>query len=666
MTAHPTQASTKNSTSLLSQLDGLNATQLRRLLVEQLTRQKLGLYWEADSIERDRALNAQVVLPRVVAGLCHRAAEENPAAPFESLIIEGDNFDSLRLLKATHSGKIRVIYIDPPYNTGNKDWVYNDRYVGANDRWRHSMWLEFLYRRLTLARDLLTPDGVILVSINDENRSRLELLMDEVFPGRRAGSFVWRSRSGASDAKGAGLSEDHEHVLVYSNSAFAFVGDERDESLYANPDNDARGAWTSDNLVQAKNVKDRPEAYYAIQNPENNVWYPSDPDSPWRFATVTQPSKKALNSDSIEKIIQERRILWPQKDERVRYQTLSALEAAIRNGSAPKCLRIYAQLDELKALAQTNEKVRRLCAYVKPLEEWVGREIGCGKPRYKRFLKDLRSEKTLLSSWLKSVRDEEDDSDEDFDDLLKLEVGKTGEGTALVRKIFGHKDFAYPKPLSLLKALLSQASKRDDIVLDFFAGTATTGHAVLELNAEDGGNRTFILCSSTEATTKEPDKNICRDVCAERMRRVMAGYADKPGLGGSFAYLQLDAVEPPDVAFEATAEHARALLALRTTHCALPPATGADAAVQLIARDAAAGVDTLLAFEVDDAVIETLANWPSPRLAVYSTRPDTLAELLTARGVNVNSYSLHDALMRGQARSKPVRASAPANEGSAP
>ena len=135
----------------------------------------------------------------------------------------------------------------------------------------------------------------------------------------------------------------------------------------------------------------------------------------------------------------------------------------------------------------------------------------------------------------------------------------------------------------------------------------------------------------------------------------MAGYADKPGLGGSFAYLQLDAVEPPDVAFEATAEHARALLALRATHCALQPS--ADA-VQLIARDAAAGVDTLLAFEVDDAVIETLAAWPSPRLAVYSARPDTVAELLGARGINVNSYSLHDALMRGQARSKPVRGQA--------
>jgi adenine-specific DNA-methyltransferase len=158
--------------NLLAQLNDLNAQQLRRLLVEHLTRQKLGLYWEANAIERDAALNANLVLPRLVEDWSHTPP---PLAPpplgegnvhplpagegwgggvfHRNLIIEGDNFDSLRLLKATHAGKIRVIYIDPPYNTGNKDWVYNDHYVGANDRWRHSQWLEFLYRRLTLARD---------------------------------------------------------------------------------------------------------------------------------------------------------------------------------------------------------------------------------------------------------------------------------------------------------------------------------------------------------------------------------------------------------------------------------------------------------------------------------------------------------------------------------
>jgi adenine-specific DNA-methyltransferase len=181
----------KNVGSLLGQLESLNESQLRRLLVEHLTKQKLGLTWEASAIERDAALNADLVLPRHCP-----AWSQNPEGGTRNLIIEGDNFDALRLLKATHAGKIRVIYIDPPYNTGNKDWVYNDHYVGANDRWRHSQWLEFLYRRLTLARDLLTPDGVIMVSINDENRARLELLLDEVMPGRRLGSFVWKTRSG--------------------------------------------------------------------------------------------------------------------------------------------------------------------------------------------------------------------------------------------------------------------------------------------------------------------------------------------------------------------------------------------------------------------------------------------------------------------------------------
>lgn len=179
------------STSLLESLKHLNAPQLRRLLVEHLTQQKVGLYWESSAIARDSALNANVVLPRLVPSASHAPAGTQH---HRNLIIEGDNFDSLRLLRATHAGKIRVIYIDPPYNTGNKDWVYNDKFVGANDRYRHSQWLEFLYQRLTLARELLTSDGVILVSINDENRARLELLMDEVFPGRRVGSLVWRTK----------------------------------------------------------------------------------------------------------------------------------------------------------------------------------------------------------------------------------------------------------------------------------------------------------------------------------------------------------------------------------------------------------------------------------------------------------------------------------------
>lgn len=255
--------------NLLAQLDHLNAQQLRRLLVEHLTRQKLGLYWEANAIERDAALNAHLVLPRLVLAASCRPEGMSEERAHRNFIIEGDNYDSLRLLRATHAGKIRVIYIDPPYNTGNKDWVYNDRYVGANDRWRHSRWLEFLYRRLTLARDLLTPDGAILVSINDENRARLELLMDEVFPRMRVGSLVWRKRR-ASNAAGMEhfFSDDHEHVLIYANENFEFNGSAKTWSGYSNWDDGKQDWWASDNLTLGFNAKERPNLFFPLYNPE--------------------------------------------------------------------------------------------------------------------------------------------------------------------------------------------------------------------------------------------------------------------------------------------------------------------------------------------------------------------------------------------------------------
>ena len=240
--------SAQNTHSLLEKINGYIEHELRRLLVEHLTSQKVGLYWESDSIARDLALNADVVLPRVQPDY---GSAPSSLGYHQNLIIEGDNFDSLRLLRTTHTGKIRVIYIDPPYNTGSNDWVYNDRYVGKKDRWKHSQWLEFLYQRLKLARDLLSTQGVILISINDENRDMLGLLMEEVMPGRRLGSFVWRVRSGGNDNKGALLSGNHEHVLVYGMQGFEFKGEGRDESAYGNADGDIRGDWANGDLVKA-------------------------------------------------------------------------------------------------------------------------------------------------------------------------------------------------------------------------------------------------------------------------------------------------------------------------------------------------------------------------------------------------------------------------------
>ena len=226
------------------------------------------------------------------------------------------------------------------------------------------------------------------------------------------------------------------------------------------------------------------------------------------------------------------------------------------------------------------------------------------------------------------------------------------EGARIVAEIFGDRAFNYAKPLSLIKNLLQQATRPGDIVLDFFAGSATTGHAVLELNAEDGlsgdNARRFILCSSTEATAKEPDKNLCRDVCAERIRRVLAGYHGRPGLAGDFAYLQLDRIDPADLPFEADAAHAWQLLALQRFGRVRPMPDGPVKSLG-VSGDCA----VLLCERVDDETLAALAAWPArtgvARLAIYAPRLKTLAEQLAARGIEANCYSLLDALLRGPA-----------------
>lgn len=633
---------------LLQDLNHLSAPQLRRLLAEHLAQKKLGLNWEANAIERDRALNADVVLPRLVPEASHAL---DATAGSANLIIEGDNFDSLRLLKATHAGRIRVICIDPPYNTGNKDWVYNDRFVGATDRWRHSQWLEFLYQRLTLARELLTPDGVILICINDENRARLELLMDEVMPGRRLGSFVWRTRQGSNDAKGGFLSIDHEYVLAYGNEGFEFAGSGRDETKYDNPDGDPRGDWGSQMLIQSKNAKERPEAYYPLFNPETECWYLCDPDSVWRFSSRTRPlNKKKLQSDPIEVLIEDKRILWPANEATVSYASLKELKAAIAADTAPKQFRIYRQLPELTRLAEKDAKVARLLGYIEPLENWVGRKLGLGRPRYKRFRNSLQRDRTPLSSWL---ADNADAQDEDFDDVTTLEVGMTSEGTSLVKQLLGHKDFPYAKPLSLIQGLLAQATRPGDTVLDFFAGSGTTGHAVLALNALDGGERRFILCSSTEATAKEPDKNLCRDVCAERIRRVITN----EGYDASFAYLQLDKLAPGDAPFDADCAQAFQLLTLRLGQVARP-VPPADRGVKLLVQNTGDGSLTVLCHRLNRATLDALAALPARALRVFSPRPLSVREHFEGLGRTVESLSLGQALLQGQRprRARPAQA----------
>lgn len=535
--------------------DHLSRDDLVALMERRDAARKLGLVWERDELQHDAALNDDFVLLNFDGQL------SIGAAPFENFLIEGDNFDALRYLQIAYKGRVKCIYIDPPYNTGNKDFIYNDAFVDKDDAYRHSKWLEYMFRRLSLAKNLLADDGVIFVSVDDIENAQLTLLMDQVFPGRRVGTFVWRRRSGAGDAKDWFLSVDHEYVVCYANRGFSFAGSPKNLSAYSNPDGDKRGDWINDNLVKAHNFKQRPDAFYPIENPATGVWYPGDPDNVWRFASAARLNGRKIRTKTMEQLITEKRLLWPQDDRVVVYESLQALQAAIEDGTAPRNLQVYQQLDELRRQVEAGQAPAKLLDNITPLAEWVGRKIGYGKPRYKRFAKELKSTEQPVSTWMVPAATKKGELEElSLDEVTAFTVGYTSEGTKLLSAMLGNKDFPYPKPISLIRSLIAQATEPDQghIVLDFFAGSGTTGHAVLSLNDEDGGDRSFILVSTTEANEDEPSKNVCRDITQRRLRAAIEGYSYRTktgskavaGLPGEFAYLQAKRVPRESVAID--------------------------------------------------------------------------------------------------------------------
>lgn len=599
----------------MSKYSHLSQEELINLLERRDAELKLGLNWERNSNEHESALNDDFIALDLDTALSFGAS------PYDNLLIEGDNFDALRYLKRTYTGRVKCIYIDPPYNTGNKDFIYNDNYVDKDDNFKHSKWLEYMYRRLSLAKDLLTDDGVIFVSIDDSEYGYLSLLMDQVFSDMRVGTFVWKRRSGANDSTGYFTSTDHEYVLCYANPGFSFQGIDKDFSSYNNYDDGSSDPWKRGDLTKAHAHTARPNSFYPIRNPATGVWYPANPQRVWGpiSEVFIKPGKKAPKT-TIEKLIKNNKVLFPEETRIVQYASVNELIAAIQSGTSPQYIR-----ENLFDSDAENQ------AY---LNFWVNKPIGYGSPGYKRNLSEVKRTEKPLSTWIVSPSDKSVQGNA----VTFMESGMTQEGTKLIQQMLGSKAFSYPKPLSLIKNLVKQSTGDGDIVLDFFAGSGTTGHAVLALNAEGDDERKFILVSATEATTAEPEKNVCRDVTRRRLVAAIEGYSYKTkikqesvdGVGGNFAYLVTRRIEVGHL--HADIQHEQIWHHIQQFHgYGLQPFARCQP-VQSTDTDQAR---LIYATEIDETAVKTIVEMIEKQSAVvlYSWQPELLKQRILSEQV---------------------------------
>lgn len=374
----------------------------------------------------------------------------------QNLYIEGDNLEVLKLLQTAYYRKVKMIYIDPPYNTGN-DFVYEDDFADPIQRYKeitsqttrsnpetmgrfHTNWLNMMYPRLRLAANLLRDDGVIFISIDDKEAHNLRKLCDEVFGEENfVAQFIWERAFAPVNLK-KHFSESHDYVVCYAKQFEKLVcnglkrSDEANER-YSNPDNDLRGVWTSGDLSVGPIVQ---EKVYEITTPSGRKVLPPNGYC-WRYT-----------QEKFEEAVKDNRI-------------------------------------------------------------WFGPE-GDNVPRIKRFLSDVKQGMTPMTIW------------------KHTEVGHSQSASQSLKKLFGDKAFFdYPKPVELIKRMMDLYTNKDtnDIILDFFSGSATTAHAVMQLNKEDGGNRRFIMVQLPELTDEKSEaykagyKNIC-EIGKERIRRAGA------------------------------------------------------------------------------------------------------------------------------------------------
>ena len=431
----------------INTLEGLTDKERSDLLGLLRENKTYGLVWEDKPEDVEERLREELpILTEVPERVI--ISEDNDAP--NHILIEGDNLEALAILAYTHEGKIDVIYIDPPYNTGNKDFINNDSYVDKEDSYRHSKWLSFMSRRLKIAKKLLSDRGVIFISIDDNEQAQLKLLCDEIFGADRfITNLIWQKKTGAADANGIAIIT--EYILVYcldpqnAKNIFSYNKNAFDIKRYRYTDEfeKIRGPFYYDSLDRGS-IQYSDGLNYGIEAPDGSMIFPNG-----RLSFVNDGWTWKWSKEKVE---------WGIKNKFIEIVPTNKK----KNGWAVK-YKIYLNVD--------NE----------------GNAIEKSVPY-----------KNLISG------------------ILNADAAND------IKTIFNSKAFSYAKPIELIKLFINLIANKKGIILDFFAGSGTTLHATMQLNAEDGGHRQCILVTNNE-------NNICEEVTYERNRRVIQGYTNAKG-----------------------------------------------------------------------------------------------------------------------------------------
>ena len=434
--------------------------QLVAELHELNKRKKFGLVWEDRNEDNADVLQGSIPLFKHLSKKDVLKADGDDS----NLMIVGDNLHSLSVLNYTHSKSFDVIYIDPPYNTGNSDFVYNDKYVKDDDSYRHSMWLSFMQRRLKLAKKLLASGGLIFISIDDNEYPRLALIADEIFgASRRIGPIVW-FYEGVNDNT-AFIKKTHEYVLCYS------ADDSPKLSRQVRDNNVSLGDSISNSVI--KN---------GAKNPPSSVLLPSGFPADFEEGVIKASSVKVLEVDN-DIVVKDFKLVNPVTV-KSGWSSRNILENFIRGG-------FKHVLDENQQ--QTTFAIKK-----------------SGNIHYEK----IRDTSHVLS--------------------VVRNLGTTQQASEELKAM--GLSFSFPKPVGLISYLLSFHSNPNAKILDFFAGSGTTGQAALELNKLDGGNRTFVVCTSNEG-------KIADEICYPRLSSVIKGYGKagnlREGIAANLRYLEI-------------------------------------------------------------------------------------------------------------------------------